>query len=387
MTILAQHGYAKSDKIQQGIDDGSVSGVIMSPRDEQPANFAAFLSALPEDAERMADPQFYVGTILGARDGNLPQYAHYIPNLIPASFSPGAITQYVTNTLVWQSSLAVSAVLSPTVMVDTLNNRWAQIAMTLAQESVNQHNSETPLLISLVIGEEALRDVSLVDAWLDELTRMEVDGFYLVVRRSSEEYRQQYDPELLSSLLRVCYSLAEVNEYRVFVGYSDIVSLLLHSVGVTGTGAGWYATLRQFALRRFLPISGGRQPRPRYTSRPLLNSIYVSELDAIYNAGQISSVLSDTSYDQRFSGITNPENVNWPPRDAAQHHWEVLNDLAGAVSCSTIGDRLDLARGLIGQAAILYSQIGHHLFRTETGPAHLQQWLSALDRFRSDASV
>ena len=125
MTILAQHGYAKSDKIQQGIDDGSVSGVIMSPRDEQPANFAAFVSALPEDVERMADPQFYVGTILGARDGNLPQYAHYIPNLIPASFSPGAITQYVTNTLVWQSSLAVSAVLSPTVMVDTFNNRWA----------------------------------------------------------------------------------------------------------------------------------------------------------------------------------------------------------------------------------------------------------------------
>ena len=387
MTILAQHGYAKSDKIQQGIDDGSISGAIMSPRDEQPANLAAFLSALPENVERMADPQFYVGTIPGARDGNLPRYTHYVPNLTPTSFSPGAVTRYVTNTFLWQSNLAVSAVLSPTVIVDTLNNRWAQIAMTLAQESFNQHNSEKPLLISLVIGEEALRDVSLVDAWLDELTRLEVEGFYLVIRRSPEEYRQQYDPELLSSLLRICYSLAEVNGYRVIVGYSDIVSLLLHAVGVTGTGAGWYATLRQFGLRRFLPVSGGRQPRPRYTSRPLLNSIYVSELDAIYNIGQISDVLSDTSYDQRFSGFTNPENVNWPPRDAALHHWEALNDLVGAISCSPIGARLDLARSLIGQAAILYAQIGHHLFRTETGPVHLQQWLSALDRFRSDASV
>ena len=346
MTILAQHGYAKSDKIEQGISDGSIQGVIMSPRDEQPMNLADFLSSIPNNVERLVDPQLYAGTILSARDGRLEEYPYYERNLTPASFSLAAIGQFVRDTLAWQNNLNVSAVVSPTVMVDALSNRWAQIAMMLAQETVNQHRSSNPLLISLVIGEEALREVRLVDDWLNELTQLNVDGFYLVVRRSSEEYRQQYDPDILSSLLRVCYSLAEVNEYRVFVGYCDMVTPLLHAVGVTGTGAGWYTSLRQFGLRRFLPVTGGRQPRPRYTSRPLLNSIYTTELNVIYNAGRVADVLSNTNYDARFNGNQNPENVPWPLSDATLHHWGVLSEITQAISGTTISDRLNSVRDL-----------------------------------------
>ncbi len=388
MTILAQHGYAKSDKIEQGISNGSIQGVIMSPRDELPVNLTDFLSSIPNNIERLVDPQFYAGTILGANVGKLQEYSHYTANLTPASFSPAAIGQFVRDILDWQNNLNISAVVSPTVIVDALSNRWAQIAMMLAQETVDQHSSNHPLLISLVIGEEALREVGLVDAWLDELTQLNVDGFYLVVRRSSEEYRQQYDPDVLSSLLRICYSLAEVNEYRVFVGYSDIVTLLLHAVGVTGTGAGWYTNLRQFGLRRFLPATGGRQPRPRYTSRPLLNSIYTTELNVIYNAGRIADVLSDTNYDARFNGNQNPENVAWPQRDSALHHWSVLSEVTQTITGTTVGGRLNSVRDLIGQALALYAQIGQFLpFPIETGPTHLEQWLNALNRFRSDATV
>ena len=388
MTILVQHGYGKSDKIERGIEDGSIQGVILSPRDEQATNLADFLDSLPNNVERLVDPQLYVGTILNARDGKLSQYRHYAENLTPASFSLGAIGEFVRNTLDWQDDLNVSAVVSPTVIVDAFSNRWAQIAMMLAQETVNQHSSRNPLLVSLVIGEEALREVRLVDAWLDELTQLDVNGFYLVVRRSLEDYRQQYDPDILASLLRVCYSLAEVNEYRVFVGYSDMVTLLLHAVGVTGTGAGWYSNLRQFGLRRFQPVTGGRQPRSRYTSRPLLNSIYTTELDVIYNAGCVADVLSSTNYDDRFNGIQNPENVAWPQRDAALHHWSVLSDITQTISGTTVSTRLDSVQDLIGQALALYAQIGQFLpFPTETGPTHLEQWLNALDRFRSGATV
>ena len=387
MTILGQHGYAKSDKIQQGIEDGSIQGVIMSPRDERPQNLVSFLSQLPHWVERLVDPQFYVGAISNPRQGKLDDYSHYATNLAPASFTPAAITRYVDDTLEWQDALNVSMVVSPTVIVDALSNRWAQIAMTMAQESLYRHSSERPLLISLVIGEDALLETTLVDAWLNELTQLDVAGFYLVVRRSQEDYRQQYDPEILSSLLRVCYSLAQVNEYKVIVGYSDLVTLLLHAVGVEGTGAGWYASLRQFGLRRFSQVTGGSQPRPRYTSRPLLNSIFIFELNSIYNNGYIANVLSDTNYDQPFNGNQNPGNVSWPPRDAALHHWRVLSDIAESISGTTVSARLDSVRSSIGQALALYTQIGLDLFRTETGPTHLQQWLDALDRFRSDAQV
>ena len=133
------------------------------------------------------------------------------------------------DTLAWQDNLNVSAVVSPTVLVDAHTSRWAQIAMMLAQETISQHQANKPLLISLVIAEEALQETQLVDGWLNEITQMDVDGFYLVIRRLSEAYSQQSEPDILTSLLRVCYSLAEINEYKVFVGYSDMVALLLHA--------------------------------------------------------------------------------------------------------------------------------------------------------------
>ena len=393
MTILAQHGWGKSDKIERGIVDGSIHGVIMSPRDESPTNLASFLVSIADkhpSVERFVDPQLYAGSLWPVRDGKLLDYGHYRQHLEPSSFSPTAIGEFVDSTLSWQTDLRVTSLVSPTVMVEDLGSQWAQIAMMLAQESVARHEDSRPLLVSLAIGEDALRQQPLVDSWLNDLTRLDVDGFYLVVRRSSESYRQHYDQEVLSSLLRVCYSLAELNQYRLYVGYSDMVTLLLHAVGVTGTGAGWFSSLRQFNWRRFQPVSGGSQARARYSSRPLLNSIYMTELDAIYNRGLVDTVLSDTPYDERFSGATNPENVPWPPSEAALHHWQVLDDIARLAMTMghNIQGRLDLASTVIASARTTYTQLESLVpFTTETGSIHLDQWLKALNRFRSDAAV
>ena len=391
MTILAQHGWGKTDKIERGIANGSIQGVIMSPRDELPDNLASFLSKSQDkfpNAERLVDPQLYAGTIWPVRDGNLQKYAHYSQRLTPASFSPAGIREFVKAALDWQYELDVSAVVAPTVMVDDLGSQWAQIAMMCAQETVTQHAGTDPLLISLLVGEDALRQRGPVDDWLDNLTQLNVDGFYVIVRRASEAYRQQFDPEVLASLLRVCYSLAELNQYRVFVGYTDMATLLLHAVGVTGTASGWSATLRQFNWRRFQPVSGGRPARARYSSRSLLNSIYMTELDGIYNGGRVTDVLSGTQFDTRFNGLGNPENVPWPLDEAALHHWLVLAGISRSVVGTSVANRLDSAHSLIAQAHATYAQTGTLVpFTTETGPTHLDQWLDALNRFRSDAAV
>ena len=101
MSILAQHGYGKSDKLEQGIADGSIQGVIVSPRDERPENLAALLDSIPNNLERLADPQVYAGTVVNPRVGKLPQYNHYRANLTPASFGPVAIREVVQDALAW----------------------------------------------------------------------------------------------------------------------------------------------------------------------------------------------------------------------------------------------------------------------------------------------
>ena len=391
MTILAQHGWGKSDKIERGINDGSINGVIMSPRDETPANLARFLADIADNnpnVERLVDPQLYAGAILPVRDGKLEQYNHYRQGLTPASFSPEEIRGVVRDTLSWQSDLPITSIVSPTVIVDDWGSQWAQIAMMLAQETIYQHKDNRSLLISLVVGEDVLRQRSLVDEWLNALTLLDVDGFYLIVRRTSESYRQHYDLDILASLMRVCYSLQELNQYRVFVGYTDMATLLLHAVGVSGTAAGWFGSLRQFNLRRFQPVSGGRQARARYSSRPLLNTIYMTELDTIYNGASVDAVLSDTPYDGQFSGPTNPENLPWPLDVAALHHWQVLAEIARSPIGATLKERLDSARNLIGEALATYAGVGTLVpFTPETGSAHLNQWLGALNQFDRELGI
>ena len=66
MTILAQHGWGKTNKIEQGLASGSIGGVIMSPRDETPTNLASFLTDIATNqpsVERLVDPQLYAGAI------------------------------------------------------------------------------------------------------------------------------------------------------------------------------------------------------------------------------------------------------------------------------------------------------------------------------------
>ena len=120
-------------------------------------------------------------TLPGRRNSRFSNYPHSCRNVTPADFNAAEIQRLVSATLEWQYELNVTSVLSPTVVIDELAGQWALTSSMLAQETVTRHNQEKPLLISVVIEETALRQRRLVNHWIDELTALDVDGFYLVV--------------------------------------------------------------------------------------------------------------------------------------------------------------------------------------------------------------
>ena len=84
----------------------------------------------------------------------------------------------------------------------------------------------------------------------------------------------------------------------------------------------------------------------------------------------------------------NPENVPWPAEVSAIHHWEAVANAAQLTIGATISDKLNAVTNAIAQAQALYARIGGLVpFSVETGPAHLGQWLDALNRFRSETAV
>ena len=282
--ILAQHGYGKAQKIDHGISQGIIDGVIISPRDErqnQVPNLIANWLALQSDSDSLKivfDSQLYASLISGARPRKLPEYAFYPGQLGRRDFMSIRTTQSIVHdTLGYQYDIPVTSILGPTVKIDALGGFWSGVSLTLSDEAVAHHASvgdSRSLFVSVLIDEAALLgSQEVLDAWLDDLTTLETSGFYLVLARRTASYPAILAPECMSKLLYLAYVLGEVNGYELHFGFSDLDGIPLIAVGASAISTGWYSNLRLFNERRWLPSSGGRQARPRYTSAELMGSL------------------------------------------------------------------------------------------------------------------
>lgn len=83
MSLLAQCGYGRGGKIEQGLNDGVIHGVIMSPRDERRGRLEQDIGNWGNsnlNALVMFDPQFYAANLNNPRDGHLSEFDYYNNN-------------------------------------------------------------------------------------------------------------------------------------------------------------------------------------------------------------------------------------------------------------------------------------------------------------------
>ena len=398
MHIYAQHGYAKATKIEVGLREGSIRGVIMGPRNERPERMSQYISNLRDefndDVVILFDPQFYVTTLPDATDGNLLDYPYYRSRLTRANFtSPTDLHSYAAGALEYQLELGVDRLISPTALFNDFSDPWSQIALSSAQEAMLVHQNlpgtPPPLLLSLAIDDAAFGNRDGMDEFLHIISLWDVAGFYLLIQRTDTTYPAQLNDYTLANLIKFVHGLAELNDFEVICGYSDLAGLALHAVGALATGTGWFNTLRQFSLARFQPSTGGRPANARYTSQALMNSILVlPELAAIAQAGMLDQVLSNSARDAVFSvGIPPPA---WPLGEACLQHWEVLEKLASEVSSQgSTSANLTLLQGKMEAGLALYAELSELgvPFEAATGPGNLQKGLDAIQSFRGSVNL
>jgi hypothetical protein len=401
MSILAQSGWGRSDKLEKGLDFNVIDGVIMSPRDERKDRLEKSIVQLRKDypnSKILFDPQFYATTLSSPRDGYLEEFDYYKQNtgLRRTHFAPSDIQKYVKQCMDYQFntfSNDLSYIISPTILFDDFSDAWSQISINLAVESKKYYSklsSPPPLLISIAFSENALNSLSSIEDFLDSITELEdIEGFYIIVRRNSSTLQHTMDN--LSHLMYFCYVLAELNQYHIIVGYSDLISFILHSSGVKSTACGWYQNLRQFSMSRFLPTTGGHRPIKRYSSTRLLSILKINpELEEIFKVGLLDQVLSNTENDDIL--LTGPAlgYENWTDEMSCLNHWGSLTSLLRRISASSsIKEKLDTAQEIIQKALNLYTQLNHAGINLEptTGPNHLDSWLDSIKDFRTIVNI
>ena len=142
MSILAQCGFGRGDKIERALEAGSIDGVIMSPRDESEERLRGSVQGWEQDypqAMVLFDPQFYAATLSAPRDGHLGEYDYYAANsgLSRTQFSPSKLRRYVEQCLGYQHcslGSGLSYLVSPTILFDDFRDHWSQVALSMAED-------------------------------------------------------------------------------------------------------------------------------------------------------------------------------------------------------------------------------------------------------------
>jgi len=400
--LLAQSGYGRGNKIHSAFGENLVGGVILSPKDERRERLEECVSDLRRDYSNpwiMIDPQFYAAALNSPRDGRLPEYEYYADHapLSRTQFRPRQIGGYVRSCLEYQNNLpGLSFLISPGVLFEDFQDSWSQIALNLAEASIEAHvdlGPQAPLLVTILLSEHTLRNGSGMGEYLDAISGLDVHGFYLIVSRSSSSYQAAMDVRSMENLMYFIHVLSTLNDYKVVVGYSDWLGFLLHAAGATATATatGWHQSLRQFTMARFEPAGGGRRPRKRYSSMPLLsNPLIAPDLEDIYRTGLLREVLSGTDYDATLqSGPANNEN-RWTDDIGCLAHWGAVGGaIASIESQRRPVAKVAAALELIEDAQQLYGRLLHRgvNFEPQTGPNHLNSWRESLMAFRQATSL
>ncbi|MGD7023602.1 hypothetical protein ACQCVK_13460 [Rossellomorea vietnamensis] len=401
MFLLAQHGWGKSNKIDQGLEDGSIKGVVFSPKDERIESLESCLEKLRTDypdSELLLDPQFYHTTIQNTKDGRLSEYPFFNGYYGISAFSNYRnIRKFSLETLSYQDSRPFSHITAPSIYMSSFSSREAQIMLSLALESLEvkqEEGFEKPLLVSLTIHEQAFMDKKQMEDFLDEISRIEFEGVYLTIVRNPSGYHQSFDDSRkLANILSFIYSLSEINGFDVKVGFSDFLGLLYIAAGASHIATGWSQGLRRFTLdQRVLPSTGGgRRPRPRYSSSPLLNSILLSEIYSVRDSSilktSLQSYLSGTVYDREIT----KNNPSWDENTSLYHHWSSINDIANSLfqGVEDPSDRFNELLKAITNAEGLYALMdsAHIQLEAKSNGSHLDVWKEAISEFRRDSSL
>jgi hypothetical protein len=390
MALYAQHGHGKSDRIIAAAATGDVQGVIFGARNEKSANLVSCIGSLRAEYELdiLLDPQFYVSTLNPPNEGYLTEYPYYTSGLAAADFvGSRRLRQYAQDTLAYQADLDVTRLVSPSVIFDSFEDRWFQIALSLADaslECVASLNVAAPLLLTFVLAEQCLSSRRELDVFLDQLTAWEMKGIYLLVAREESSYSQRFEPQRLANLMYLIHVLSHLNDFEVIVGYSDFCGLLLRAVGAAAFATGWNQSLRQFCRRSFIrQRPGGKLPRLRYSSAPLLNSILLSELDQTFDVGDLEIILSGIPLDSVITSAVRPGASDWNRRISDLHHWQTLHKLDEKIAKKPSED-LTQIEAAIEAASAIYEivQADGVIFERNSQGQHLEDWTQAIQLFR-----
>src|SRR5699024_7444996 len=328
MTFVLQHGHGKSDKIEFVAENTRVSSVVLSPTDENPENLGRTAKKIKESGIRpLIDPQTYLYTEGVNLFGRLHNEHGIDFRPIRWSQSPRDVESVIAAVTRMNDAAGVGDIIAPSILQPSFEDIWTPIGIQYARAAAEAWPGRR-VYASVVFDEMAFAGWEQINNWMDEITTIDVTGFYLLTNhRASIPYpATMWDVDRLTNVLRMIYTLTEINDYQLIWGYSDLEGLLGVAAGATGVATGWYNSLRRFSTNKWQPQSGCAQPIPRRFVTALLSSLRLDrEVSAFPRDLTGFSPLNSTADALFYDDIDDSET--WRRPLAQKHHLISIGEL------------------------------------------------------------
>lgn len=367
MKLLAQVGYGRGNKVDQGLQMNLIDGFILSPKDETPDRARALFALAGENhaqSYRLLDPQLYIMSIAPSErlnPGRLLDYEFY-PTRLPRRrelFDEKRIAGILKPCLAYQREIGTSAIIAPNVLVQrSLDSMWGAIARNFIRISgqIAQQNSERlPILATLALDSNAMAQRREIEELLTELTGSDAppNGFYVIVSFPEIELKNCLTSDIFANWLYLVFSL-KVNGFEVVVGYSDFLTPFFGIAGARAGASGWWENLRKFSIGRFLQDDGvRRQPLLRYSSPRLLNRILVNEM---FSSRMESELKSEPDYLREYKSETGVT-----PTEQVLQHWAAIRNVIKETSSEDIESGIDAGLSVLERANSAYARLRDRL--------------------------
>lgn len=384
MSLYVQHAYGKSDKIDNGIKDGNISGIILSPKAETPQNLEMYIKNTDDDVEVLLDPQFYLSAFEGDISiGKLDKYNFYPDYTVnkKALSMPKNIHKIVEDNVNYQRQCGLKTIVAPNIFFDSFDSRMSQIALSLANEAI-EYCGQEDLLVSICVNETAFKNFDDVKDFLDIISLFNVSGFYIIIERNLSKNPSLIESDTMANILYFLYNLSSINMYRVLLGYSDYIGVSLYVAGIEAIATGWYENSRKFDRENFYPKSAMRRPNKRYYSNKLFNSLLlVPEIQMIQEKNLLGKILSDTRYDAYM--YNDLSGGQWTDSISCLERWESIKHILNAIDAQgDVISRIIYMKEKVSQAMDIYNLLPEQFFDSKSKSTHLSGWLEGLDKFK-----
>ncbi len=401
MQLLAQHGYGNGNKIEQGLGEGLIDGVIFGAKDISPDRLAATLGQFADEfpqSVRILDPQYYASLIAaqpGARLGYLVgenSHGYFGARRRRDLELEEQVNEDIRYTLGYQRSLSVSAVIAPNIVIRrSFDSIEATISKSFLRNSAyyaGELGIQVPLYATLAISAAALTDKIELQNFLQEITEMPDPpaGFYLLLEKIDNSIGSALtEPDILSRWMLINHTL-KMNGFELINGYTDALSPYLAAAGADAVATGWYNTQKSFSLRKFEPVSDfARRPVQRYMSAAMLKSIRYTELNDLRD--NFPEIMNELSCDDFYD----PNEGSAPDctTSEALQNWEGLNAMNQLAVEGDVVASLENCRNALDEAEDIYVRIQEYglTMRDRSSAAHIRLIREELEEFEELAEL